>query len=182
MDFHIFRLFRYMSVAVFVFQGSCYSDKAGYYSFLRDATSAPTLSHYDYIVIGGGTAGCALAATLSQNATVLLLERGGSPYDNPLATDIGNFLNTFLNTTPNSWSQLFISEDGVFNSRARVLGGGTVINAGFYSRAEADFVAESGWDREEVEAAYEWVEKKLVFEPQIKGWQTAFIDGLLRLE
>uniref|UniRef100_A0A0D3DTJ3 Glucose-methanol-choline oxidoreductase N-terminal domain-containing protein n=1 Tax=Brassica oleracea var. oleracea TaxID=109376 RepID=A0A0D3DTJ3_BRAOL len=148
-------------------------------SFLRDATSAPTLSHYDYIVIGGGTAGCALAATLSQNATVLLLERGGSPYDNPLATDIGNFLNTFLNTTPNSWSQLFISEDGVFNSRARVLGGGTVINAGFYSRAEADFVAESGWDREEVEAAYEWVEKKLVFEPQIKGWQTAFIDGLL---
>ena len=33
--------------------------------------------------------------------------------------------------------------------------------------------------KREVEAAYEWVEKKLVFEPQIKGWQTAFIDGLL---
>ncbi|KAG2328858.1 hypothetical protein Bca52824_000038 [Brassica carinata] len=180
MDFHVFRLFRFISVAVFIFQGSCYSDKAGYYSFLKDATSAPTVSHFDYIVVGGGTAGCALAATLSQDATVLLLERGGSPYDNPTATDIGNFLNTFLNTTPNSWSQLFISEDGVFNSRARVLGGGTVINAGFYSRAEDDYVAESGWVREEVEAAYEWVEKKLVFEPQIKGWQTAFIDGLLQ--
>ncbi|KAF2588295.1 hypothetical protein F2Q70_00040959 [Brassica cretica] len=157
----------------------CYRE-AGYYSFSKDAaTSAPMLSHFDYIVIGGGTAGCALAATLSQNATVLVLERGGSPYDNLTATDIGNFLNTLLNTTPNSWSQLFISEDGVFNSRARVLGGGTVLNAGFYSRAEDEFVAETGWVREEVEAAYEWVEKKLVFEPQIKGWQTAFIDGLL---
>ncbi|CAA7060428.1 unnamed protein product [Microthlaspi erraticum] len=146
---------------------------------MKDAISAPKLSHFDYIVIGGGTAGCAVAATLSQNATVLVLERGGSPYDNPTATDIGNFLNTLLNTTPNSWSQLFISEDGVFNARARVLGGGTVLNAGFYSRAEDDYVAEAGWEREEVEAAYEWVEKKVVFEPQVKGWQTAFIDGLL---
>ncbi|RID47234.1 hypothetical protein BRARA_I03849 [Brassica rapa] len=181
MDFHIFRLFRLISVAFFILHGSCYSDKAGYYSFSKDATSAPMLSHFDYIVIGGGTAGCAIAATLSQNATVLVLERGGSPYDNPTATDIGNFLSTFLNTTPNSWSQLFISEDGVFNTRARVLGGGTVLNAGFYSRAEDEFVAETGWVREEVEAAYEWVEKKLVFEPQIKGWQTAFIDGLLEV-
>ncbi|KAL1208055.1 Protein HOTHEAD [Cardamine amara subsp. amara] len=32
---------------------------------------------------------------------------------------------------------------------------------------------------EDVEAAYEWVEKKLVFEPQVMGWQTAFKDGLL---
>ncbi|EFJ25323.1 hypothetical protein SELMODRAFT_413925 [Selaginella moellendorffii] len=34
---------------------------------------------YDYIVVGGGTAGCPLAATLSQKFRVLLLERGGSP-------------------------------------------------------------------------------------------------------
>ncbi|KAG2333068.1 hypothetical protein Bca52824_004248 [Brassica carinata] len=100
---------------------------------MKDATLSPNLSHFDYIITGGGTAGCALAATLSQNATVLVLERGGSPYDNPTATDIGNFANTLLNITdPNSWSQLFISEDGVFNTRARVLGGGTVLNAGFY--------------------------------------------------
>ncbi|VVB05834.1 unnamed protein product [Arabis nemorensis] len=143
---------------------------------MKDATLAPKLSNFDYIVIGGGTAGCALAATLSQNATILVLERGGSPYENSAATDIGNFANTLLNTT---WSQLFISEDGVFNSRARVLGGGTVLNAGFYSRAEEDFVAESGWDRNEVEAAYEWVEKKVVFEPEVKGWHSAFRDGLL---
>ncbi|CAF2112112.1 unnamed protein product [Brassica oleracea var. botrytis] len=149
MDLYISPLFRLILVATFIFHDSCSSDKAGYYSFLKDATSAPTLSHFDYIIIGGGTAGSALAATLSQNATVLVLERGGSPYDNPAATDIGNFANTLINITDlNSWSQLFISEDGVFNTRARVLGGGTVLNAGFYSRAEDEFVAETGWLRE----------------------------------
>ncbi|KAF3569120.1 hypothetical protein DY000_02016552 [Brassica cretica] len=32
---------------------------------------------------------------------------------------------------------------------------------------------------EEVEAAYEWVEKKLVYRPPMKGWQSALKDGLL---
>ncbi|CAH2064002.1 unnamed protein product [Thlaspi arvense] len=169
----------FILIANIIFHGPCYSEEASDYSFMKDATLAPKLSLFDYIIIGGGTAGCALAATLSRNATVLVLERGGSPYDNPTATDIGNFANTVSNTTPNSWSQLFISEDGVYNSRARVLGGGTVLNAGFYTRAEDDYVAEAGWERDEVEAAYEWVERKVAFEPQIKGWQSAFRDGLL---
>ncbi|ESQ43337.1 hypothetical protein EUTSA_v10015625mg [Eutrema salsugineum] len=146
---------------------------------MKDATSAPTYARFDYIVIGGGTSGCSLAATLSQNANVLVLERGGSPYDNPTATDMENFANTLLNVTPNSWSQTFISEDGVYNTRARVLGGDSVLNAGFYSRAENSYVEEAEWEKEEVEAAYEWVERKLVFEPQVMGWQSALRDGLL---
>ena len=105
--------------------------KTGFYGFMKNATLEPTYARFDYIVIGGGTSGCALAATLSQNASVLVLERGGSPYDNPRATDIENFANTLLNITPNSWSQPFISQDGVFNTRARVLGGDSVLNAGF---------------------------------------------------
>ncbi|CAA7014683.1 unnamed protein product [Microthlaspi erraticum] len=146
---------------------------------MKDATEAPTHARFDYIVIGGGTTGCALATTLSQNANVLVLERGGSPYDNPRAMDIGNFGNTLLNVTPNSWSQPFISEDGVYNIRARVLGGDSVLNAGFYSRAEDFYVEEAEWERSEVEAAYEWVESKLVFKPQVVGWQSALRDGLL---
>ncbi|XP_019095432.1 PREDICTED: protein HOTHEAD-like [Camelina sativa] len=146
---------------------------------MKDATLAPKLARFDYIIIGGGTAGCALAATLSQNANVLVLERGGSPYDNPTASDIGNFANTLLSNTPNSWSQLFVSEDGVYNTRPRVLGGGSVINAGFYSRAGDDYVEEAEWEMDDVKAAYEWVEKKLVFKPQVMGWQSALKDGLL---
>ncbi|KAL8538198.1 hypothetical protein ACS0TY_000240 [Phlomoides rotata] len=40
---------------------SSFADKAPYSSFAKDATSAAGAEYYDYIVIGGGTAGCALA-------------------------------------------------------------------------------------------------------------------------
>ncbi|KAI3829331.1 hypothetical protein L1987_03451 [Smallanthus sonchifolius] len=100
---------------------------------MHEATKAPKISSYDYIVIGGGAAGIPLATTLSANYSVLLLERGGSPYGNPNITSVFNFGSYFLDASPNCPSQQFISE-GVINSRARVLGGGTCINAGFYSR------------------------------------------------
>ncbi|XP_019091110.1 PREDICTED: protein HOTHEAD-like isoform X3 [Camelina sativa] len=175
MDFHIFC---FILITIFILYSPCYSDK-GYYGFMKDATLAPTYARFDYIVIGGGTSGCALAATLSQNANVLVLERGGSPYDNLAATNIENFAITLLNTTPKAWSQLFISEDGVYNHRARVLGGDSVLNARFYSRAEEAYVKMAEWDIDEVEAAYEWVETKLVFKPQVMGWQSALKNGLL---
>ncbi|XP_020871505.1 protein HOTHEAD isoform X2 [Arabidopsis lyrata subsp. lyrata] len=172
-------LFRIIFIVTYISHASCLPDKAGYYSFMKDATSAPMFARFDYIVIGGGTSGCSLAATLAQNASVLVLERGGAPYDNPTATDIENFATTLSNTSPNSWSQLFVSEDGVYNTRARVLGGGSVLNAGFYTRAGEEYVKETEWKSDEVEAAYEWVEKKVAFQPPVMGWQTAFKDGLL---
>ncbi|KAG7533874.1 Glucose-methanol-choline oxidoreductase C-terminal [Arabidopsis thaliana x Arabidopsis arenosa] len=179
MGLQILWLFRIIFIVTYISHGSCLPDKAGYYSFMQDATSAPMFARFDYIIIGGGTSGCSLAATLSQNASVLVLERGGAPYDNPTATDIENFATTLSNTSPNSWSQLFISEDGVYNTRARVLGGGSVLNAGFYTRAGEEYVKEAEWKSDEVEAAYEWVEKKVAFQPPVMGWQTAFKDGLL---
>ncbi|CAL9243175.1 unnamed protein product [Arabidopsis halleri] len=75
---------------------------------------------------------------------------------------------------------IHLSEDGVYNTRPRVLGGGLVINAGFYTRGGDDYVEKAEWEMGEVEAAYEWwVEKKLVFKPQVMGWQAALKDGLL---
>ncbi|CAN1267406.1 Protein HOTHEAD, partial [Linum perenne] len=102
-----------------------------------------------------GTAGCPLAATLSQHAAVLVLERGGSPYNNTNITD----------------------EDGVYNTRARVLGGGSAIGAGYYSHAEPRYVRRAGWDEELVRRSYEWVEWKVGFEPQVKQWQSAHDYG-----
>lgn len=91
--------------------------------------------------MGGGTAGCPLAATLSQNYSVLLLERGGSPYGNPNISHMQNFHISLADTSPSSANQAFISTDGVINARARVLGGGTCINAGFYTRASPRYVS-----------------------------------------
>ncbi|GLT61109.1 hypothetical protein SLA2020_338380 [Shorea laevis] len=107
---------------------------------------------FDYIVVGGGTAGCALAATLSERFTVLLVERV---------------------------AQSFISKDGVMNRRGRVLGGSSAINFGFYSRASERFVKKVGLDKELVTEAYKWVESRIVFKPELTLWQTVAEFGLL---
>ncbi|CAN1265051.1 Protein HOTHEAD [Linum perenne] len=67
--------------------------------------------------------------------------------------------------------------DGVYNTRARVLGGGSAINAGFYSHAEPEFVRDAGWDEDLVRRSYDWVEEKVGFEPQVLRWQSSNVDG-----
>ncbi|XVF54043.1 hypothetical protein PTKIN_Ptkin05aG0149700 [Pterospermum kingtungense] len=166
-------------VAHFDFHGFCFAEKAPYYSFVQEATSAPEVSFYDYIIIGGGTAGCPLAATLSESANVLVLERGGSPYVKPGKSDKENFFPNILDRSHASYSQEFISEDGVYNARARVLGGGSVINAGFYTYAEADFLKQSSLNVALVNQSYQWVENKVAFKPPMLQWQSALRDGLL---
>ncbi|OWM79500.1 protein HOTHEAD-like [Punica granatum] len=159
----------------------CICSSAKDYTFMHEAISAPAESFYDYIVIGGGTAGCPLAATLSSrpSVTVLVLERGGSPYGNQNIENKANFAASLADDSPHSPSQSFISEDGVLNARARVLGGGSALNAGFYSRASHEYVREAGWDEGLVEQSYQWVERKVAFEPPMLDWQSAVRDGLL---
>lgn len=146
---------------------------------MREASTAPEISHYDYIIIGGGTAGCPVAATLSQKYSVLLLERGGSPYGNPNITYLSAFGYALSDLSPGSPSQRFISEDGVINARARVLGGGSCLNAGFYSRAGTKYVSSVGWDGKLVNESYNWVENKVAFQPPVGQWQSAVRDGLV---
>ncbi|KAL6556785.1 hypothetical protein OROHE_006661 [Orobanche hederae] len=178
----VFGLWRFPWFAAFVgvlFIPISSSDEGPNYTFMHEATSAPPVSYYDYIIIGGGTSGSPLAATLSQNATVLLLERGGSPYGNPNITDLAAFGRALTDISPSSPSQRFISEEGVINARARVLGGGSCLNAGFYTRADSDYVRAAGWDGRLVNESYGWVERMVAFKPPMKQWQTAVRDGLL---
>lgn len=151
---------------------------------VANASDFPLEDYYDYIIVGGGTAGCPLAATLSQGYRVLLLERGGIPHGKPNLMNQEGFLTTLLtanNVDQDSPSQSFISEDGVPNARGRVLGGSSAINAGFYSRADNEFFTRTGlnWDLRLVNESYEWVEREVVFRPQLKTWQSAVRDGLL---
>lgn len=149
------------------------------YTFVKHAADGPTVSYHDYIIVGGGTAGCPLAATLSRSFDVLVLERGGSPYGNSNISNLATFVRNLADLTPTSPTQRFVSEDGVINARARVLGGGTCINAGFYSRASAQEVREMGWDAELVNRSYRWVEEEVASEPQLIQWTSALKEGLL---
>ncbi|KAJ6428651.1 hypothetical protein OIU84_020342 [Salix udensis] len=153
-----------------------------YLKFVLNATEFPPEDYYDYIVVGGGTTGCPLAATLSQSYRVLLLERGGVTFGKHNLMSQDGFLSTLNDVdTFDSPAQAFMSEDGVPNARGRVLGGSSAINAGFYSRADPAFFQQSGveWDLDIVNQAYEWVEEAIVFRPELRNWQSAVRDGLL---
>ncbi|GLJ46006.1 hypothetical protein SUGI_0968920 [Cryptomeria japonica] len=151
------------------------------YPFMTVDAEKVAARKYDYIIVGGGTAGCPLAATLSQNFTVLLMERGGSPYGNP-DIENGDAFGKPMRETDNytSIAQGFVSEDGVQLDRARVLGGGTAINAGFYSRASMAYIRRMGWDQKLVNDSFLWVEKMNVFKPDpLSRWSSAIKGALL---
>ncbi|CAH9118662.1 unnamed protein product [Cuscuta europaea] len=153
-----------------------------YLNFVVNATQLPPEEYYDYIVVGGGTAGCPLAATLSERFKVLVLERGGVPYGNPDLMTQEGYLTALTEVDAfDSPVQAFTSEEGVPNARGRVLGGSSTINAGFYSRADEGFYLRSGinWDMRLVNQSYEWVERLIVFRPELRTWQMAVRDGLL---
>jgi len=157
----------------------------GDYPFLKNASAAPpVVIDFDYIIVGGGAAGCPLAATLSLNYSVLVLERGGTPYGNPDIENAANFGKLISNIHGNTWYspvQSFQSVDGVFNRLARVLGGGSAINAGFYSRASEEYVSRAGWDAKMVASAYSWVEAIVACFPRLQQWQTAVRNALLEV-
>ncbi|KAG6543848.1 hypothetical protein Mapa_014688 [Marchantia paleacea] len=153
----------------------------GRYPFVMNSSQAPAKAAYDYIVVGGGAAGCPLAATLSSKYKVLVIERGGAPFDKQNVVNAINFASvlTDINDSTTSPAQGFQSQDGVLNRRARVLGGGTSINAGFYSRAEPDWIDSRGMDWTRVNQSYEWVESVLISFPPLGPWQQAVKQGLV---
>ncbi|KAJ0606987.1 putative (R)-mandelonitrile lyase [Helianthus annuus] len=154
-----------------------------YLAFTYDATNFTPAHEYDYIIVGGGTAGCPLAATLSENYSVLLLERGGVAGSDPNVLFETNSLTNVINANDrNSTAQSFTSEDGIPNNRGNVLGGSSMVNFGIYSRGDNYFYNVSGikWDMKNVTKAYEWVEDSVVSVPErLNTWQNSTLHALL---
>jgi choline dehydrogenase-like flavoprotein len=110
---------------------------------------------FDYVIVGGGSAGCVLAARLSEDpgATVCLIEAGGRD-SNPLIHMPVGFAK--MTTGPLTWGlttapQRHANNREIPYAQARVLGGGGSINAEIFTRGHP-----SDYDRWEEEGAEGW--------------------------
>jgi choline dehydrogenase len=97
------------------------------------------VEEFDYIVVGAGSAGCVVAARLSEDAdtSVLLLEAGGDDRHVTIAMPLG-FLKAVVNPRFN-WGFMTEPEPHLngrplWLPRGRVLGGSSSINGMFYMR------------------------------------------------
>ncbi|KAG0086525.1 hypothetical protein BGZ93_004688 [Podila epicladia] len=121
------------------------------------------ISEYDYIIAGGGTAGCVLAARLTENdpsVRVLILE-AGEDMDKTWWTKMP-FLITHVFDTKHEWCLKSIPQVHANNRvlkqvRGKMLGGSSSINAMSYTRGPKDDynywaneAGNSGWSYEEV--------------------------------
>src|SRR5689334_10750368 len=115
----------------------------------------------DFIVVGAGSAGCAVAARLSEDAAtrVLLLEAGGEDRNRWIHIPLG-FGKTFADPLVN-WCYETEPDPGaadrrVFWPRGKVLGGSSSINGMVYIRGQAeDFdhwrqLGNAGWSFDDV--------------------------------
>lgn len=97
---------------------------------------------FDYVIVGGGSAGCTLAARLSEqsDATVCLLEAGGDGKDVLIRAPLG--IVAMLPGKPrkiNNWAFSTAPQPGLdgrrgYQPRGKALGGSSAINAMLYVR------------------------------------------------
>lgn len=97
-----------------------------------------TGSGYDYVIVGGGSAGCVLANRLSDNDSfrVLLLEAGGKD-NHPLIHMPVGFAK--MTSGPHTWGfktspQIHANNREIPYAQARIIGGGSSINAEVFTR------------------------------------------------
>lgn len=135
-----------------------------------------TYGTFDYIVVGGGTAGCVLANRLSQDrdVSVLLLEAGGKDDWIWIHIPVGYLF--CIGNPRTDWCFRTEAEPGlngrsILYARGRVLGGSSSINAMIYMRGQArDY---DRWARTSGDPAWTWERVLPVFRRSEDYWRGA---------
>src|SRR5579864_8484314 len=119
------------------------------------------MESFDFIVVGGGSGGCAVASRLSEDpaTSVALLEAGGTD-DNWVVTTPGAMIFQIAGKT-NNWAFNTVPQAGLngrigYQPRGKGLGGSSAINAMVYIRGhQADYdswarLGNTGWSYADV--------------------------------
>ena len=135
-----------------------------------------TLGPYDYVIAGGGTAGCVLANRLSadRNTRVLLLEAGGK--DDWIWIHIPLGYIYCIGNPRTDWCYKTEPEPGlngrqILYARGKVIGGSSSINAMLYLRGQARDYDE--WARVTGDDSWAWRNVLPIFKHSEDHWRGA---------
>ena len=119
------------------------------------------MEEFDYVVVGGGSAGCVVASRLSEDpkVSVCLLEAGGAGNNWVVKAPIG--IAVMVPSKINNWAFATVPQPGLngrigYQPRGKALGGSSAINAMVYIRGHrSDYdgwaaLGSSGWAYDDV--------------------------------
>jgi choline dehydrogenase-like flavoprotein len=122
---------------------------------------------YDYVIVGGGTAGCILAARLSEDpsVTVALVEAGPSDVDEPRAADIRRWDEMLESEYDLDYRSVDQPQGNSFirQARMRILGGCSTANTMITWRPQRGDLEEwaaagvEGWDYATLSSAFDGI-------------------------